>query len=185
MKDRITVKEFREEIKSGKIKIESKRIVFNDKIKQENNNQLKSPSKKKNNKYNTEKTEEQLQIDVSVYLRSKYPDILFNVDMSGVKLPIGLAKKIKALRSNRAYPDMVIYAKRKNYCGMFLELKKETPYKKDGTLKNQKVKTDKGIVNHLQEQKEMIDRLRKEGYYADFFWDFETIKKTIDWYLKD
>jgi len=130
-------------------------------------------------------TEEQLQRNICDYLHLQYPNILFNIDMSGVKLPIGLAKKIKRLRSNRAYPDMVIYAKRKGYCGMFLELKKESPYKKDGLLKEQKVRTNMGIVNHLQEQKEMIDKLRKEGYYADFFWDFDLTKKAIDWYIKD
>lgn len=121
------------------------------------------------------KKEEHLQTIICRYISLQYPHILFNIDLSGVKLPIGIAKKISRLRSNRAFPDMVIYAKKGNYGALFLELKRETPYRKDGKLKKNK---------HLEEQNVIIERLKEEGYAASFVWNFDQAKKIIDDYLK-
>ena len=120
-------------------------------------------------------TEAQLQAMISRYISLQYPNVLFNVDLSGIKLPIGLARKVAKLRSGRAYPDMVIYARRGRNGALFLELKKETPFKKNGGLK---------AGEHLHEQNDMIFRLQREGYAATFVWDFEQAKQIIDEYLK-
>ena len=133
-------------------------------------------------------TEDELQKSISDYLKLKYPNVLFNLDMSGVRLPMGLAVKVKRLRSGRAYPDMVIYEKRHGYCALFMELKKESPYLKDGkTLKKQiqtkKVNGVKVKYDHLQEQNDMLKKLNDRGYLAVFVWSFEGAKKLIDWYL--
>jgi hypothetical protein len=108
--------------------------------------------------------------------------------MSGIRLTLGQANQAKGLRSSNGFPDIVIYAKHyeskeitKGYCegliygALFLEVKKETPYKKDGSLK-----TDE----HLFEQAEMHRKLINLGYHACFIWSFDQAKEIIDNYLK-
>ena len=133
-------------------------------------------------------TEAQLQKSISDYLKLRHPNILFNVDLSGVKLPIGLAVKVKQLRSGRAFPDMVIYEKKRGYNALFMELKKSSPYLKDGkTLKKQmQTRKIKGVpisYDHLQEQNEMLQKLNARGYLATFVWDLDAAIKLIEWYL--
>ena len=120
------------------------------------------------------KKEESLQLALSNYLRLQYKNVLFNVDLSGIRLSIGQARKAKKLRSGRSFPDMVIYHINSDYSALFLELKSKSPFKKDGSLlKNE----------HLEEQQNMLDRLNDEGYKACFIWSFEQGKRIIDEYL--
>jgi len=131
-------------------------------------------------------TEEQLHKAICDYLKLK--NVIFNTDLSGIKLTMGQARKLKNLRSSRAFPDIVIYKTNSKFWGMFLELKKETPFKKDGMLKSQKVtKIVKGVkveYDHLQEQFNMIKKLREQGYYAQFVWSFNQAKDIVDNYLQ-
>lgn len=62
--------------------------------------------------------------------------------------------------------------------GLYLEIKTKSnsPYKKDGTLKKDK---------HLEEQAEMLEKLRARGYRAEFGVGFEGCKKIIDEYLRN
>ncbi|MBR8535436.1 hypothetical protein KDU71_07675 [Carboxylicivirga sediminis] len=131
-----------------------------------------------------------------IYLAHQYPDVLFNTDLSGVKLPESTAKRVSKLRSSRAYPDLTLYEPRGRYLGLFIELKRtgEVIYKKDGSLRAmkkpiyRKVRGLKkrviiGYYDHLQEQHEMILKLRQRGYYADFAIGFDKAVKLVDWYL--
>ena len=133
-------------------------------------------------------SEEILQKMVCEFLSIKYPDVLFNVDLSGIRLTPGQAKKAAKLRSGRAFPDMVIYEPNANYNGLFFEFKKESPFKANGELKKQKAyRTVKGVkieFDHLQEQQEMINKLSDRNYLAMFVWDFDTAKEIIKDYLK-
>lgn len=117
-------------------------------------------------------TEEQLHRQICTYLKLK--GVLFNTDLSGIKMSIGQARKIKNLRSSRGFPDIVIYEPKNGYHGLFLEVKKNIPFKKNGELKSDK---------HLQEQMDMIGELESRGYKAYFVWDFDQAKKIIDTYL--
>jgi len=81
----------------------------------------------------------------------QYPKVLFNVDLSGIRLTIGQAAKVKKLRSGRAFPDMVVYESTKNWHGLFMELKSKSPYQKNGKLYSN---------NHLREQQIMIFNLK-------------------------
>ena len=118
--------------------------------------------------------EEQLHKQICNYIKIQYKNIIFNTDASGLRLTIGQAVKIKNLRSSNGIPDIVIYESRKGFHGLFLEVKKETPYKKDGNLKKCK---------HLEEQNEIAFKLIDKGYYCKFVWNFEQAKKLIDDYL--
>ena len=122
--------------------------------------------------------EYQLQKEVCRYISLRYPEVLFLSDTIGnVKLTMLQAARNKAIQKyGFACPDLLILQPNKEYKGLFIELKKDSPFKKDGTLyKNE----------HLQEQQKAIDKLNNLGYKALFAWDITTIVKLIDSYLKD
>lgn len=136
-------------------------------------------------------TEAQLHKQICDYLH--YKNVIFNTDMSGMKLTQGQAVKASKLRSSSGFPDIQILEPRiygsgqiefedgqKNtipvfhFCGLFIEVKKETPYKKDGNLKKNE---------HLEKQNEFHKVLRKKGYMVQFVWSLDQAKKIIDNYL--
>lgn len=134
-------------------------------------------------------SEAELQVQVADYLRLQYPDVMFHSDFgSGIKLTMGQA--IKQKRQNggrRAWPDMFIAEPvRKNMAGaetlgincygLFIELKKAGTriFKKDGTL----------VANeHIREQFDLLEQLRRKGYVAEFACGFDEAKEIIDGYL--
>ena len=135
------------------------------------------------------KTEENLHLKICDYLRKNYPDVLFRTDFSsGMKMTPGQAAKHKKFQKSRAWPDLFIAESgvvkfkegnlivnlRKN--GMFLELKADSVklYKKDGTLRKNK---------HIEEQAEMLEKLRNGNYYAEFAIGYEDAIKQIHEYL--
>jgi len=118
--------------------------------------------------------EEKIHKQICDYLKLQYPKVLFNTDMSGLKLPIGQAVKAAKLRSGKGFPDLHIYKPNRHYHGLFLEVKRETPYKKDG-----KLKADERAKN----QERVMGELRMQGYYADFVWTFDMAKSLIDNYM--
>lgn len=122
-------------------------------------------------------TEFILQRQVCTYLRVQHKDVLFMSDtIASVKLTEAQATRNASIQK-RGFktPDLIIFAPRGIYHGLFIELKTKTPYKKNGTL----------LENaHLKAQEETIKNLRELGYYADFRWSFEDAVNLIDWYLK-
>ena len=120
-------------------------------------------------------SEAKLHEAVCDYIRLQYPHVLFNSDMSGVKLTMGQAIKAKKLRSSKGFPDLVIYEPRNGKHGLFIELKREglQLLKKDGTFKTE----------HLKEQSEVISKLNELNYVALFAVGFDEAKDIIDKYL--
>ena len=135
------------------------------------------------------KKEELLHLKVCDYLRKNYPNVLFRTDFSsGMKMSPWQAAKHKKFQKSRAWPDLFIAESgvvkfkegplivnlRKN--GMFLELKADGVklYKKDGTLRKNK---------HIEEQAEMLEKLRNGNYYAEFAIGYEDAIKQIHEYL--
>jgi hypothetical protein len=122
-------------------------------------------------------SEKSLHAAICDYIRMQYPKVLFNSDLSGsMKLTIGQAVQLKKLRSSRGFPDLTIYEPRKQFHGLFLELKREGEviYKRDRhTLK----------TPHLVEQVETIKRLNQLGYFAAFAIGFDEARHYIDIYL--
>lgn len=121
-------------------------------------------------------TEKQLHKQICTYIKLQYPNVIFNTDLAGLRMTYGQAKDVKHLRSSNSFPDLIIYENNWLHSALFLEIKKETPYKKDGSLKKNE---------HLQAQNKMLSELRKRGYQALFVWSFEAAKKIIDEYLID
>ena len=121
-------------------------------------------------------TEYQIQVLLSTWLAIQFPDVIFHCDLSGVRMPIGLATKCKRLNPNRAWPDIFIAEPRGDYHGLFIELKRSRDllYTKKGEIRTNK---------HIQEQAKMLDNLRKRGYQAVFAGGFEETQEIIKKYL--
>jgi hypothetical protein len=112
------------------------------------------------------------------YIRLQYPGVVFRSDAAGVRLTIGQARSMKRTQSNRGLPDLAIYEPRNGYHGLFIELKAEgnPAYRKDGALV---------ADTHIQEQAQVLEKLRKKGYVAAFACGFEQAKTIIDKYLTE
>lgn len=130
-------------------------------------------------------TEAQLQVQVADYIRLKYPNVLFHSDYgSGVKLTMSQAVMQKRQNGGRrSWPDLFIAEPlvRMNdlsYNGLFIELKREGTriFKKDGTLV---------ADEHIREQFDLLEELRRRGYSAEFACGFDEARKLIDDYLAE
>jgi hypothetical protein len=129
--------------------------------------------------------EESIQIQVSNYIRTAYPNAIFTAESSGLRLPMGLAMKAKKQRSERALPDLILLEPRGKYHGLCVELKKVSPFKRDGTLKRQMQKRPNGErFDHLAEQKAVLERLMEKGYWAQFATGFDEARRLIDAYMR-
>jgi len=112
------------------------------------------------------------------YLKWQYPNVLFRTDFAaGIKMTIGQAVKHKQLQKCKAWPDLFIAARKENYCGLFIEIKKGWS---EILLKSGKYKNNP----HINEQKQMLQQLSDCGYNAVFGCGFDDIKLIIDNYLK-
>ena len=111
------------------------------------------------------------------YLRYNYKNIIWRFDLAAdLKLTIGQARKHKRLQQHRGYPDLFIAEPRGKYHGAYIELKKAGTriFKKDGTLV---------ADEHIREQFDMLEQLRRKGYVAEFACGFDEAKEIIDNYL--
>ena len=119
----------------------------------------------------------ELQKAVCNYLKLKYPSVLFDSDtIANVKLTAPQQARNKAIQKEGfKRPDICIYYPTELYSGLFIELKIETPYKKDGTLKS---------GDHLRGQYETMKHLTALGYHCSFAWTFDMAIQIIDKYLQ-
>lgn len=119
--------------------------------------------------------ESDIHSQVCRYLKLLYPNVMYNTDLSGIKLTIGQAVKLKNLRSYRGFPDIVIYEPRDIYHGLFIELKRdgERLHKMNGDY----------ISEHIKEQHECMRELEKRGYACGFAIGFCQAKEILDKYL--
>ena len=128
------------------------------------------------------KKEEILHLKVCDDLRKNYPDVLFRTDFSsGMKMSPGQAAKHKKFQKSRAWPDLFIacpqfYGWWMAESGLFLELKAEGTKlcKKNGEMVANK---------HYREQAEMLEKLRKLGYCAEFAVGYDQAIRIITNYL--
>lgn len=119
-------------------------------------------------------SEQSIHAQVCAYLKAQYPHVIFTSEASGLRLTIGQAKKMKALRSSSGLPDLWIMEPQGMYHGLFIELKAEGILKKNGQYKS----------DHIQEQAIILEKLRLKGYAARLVVGFEEAKRIIDTYMK-
>lgn len=122
----------------------------------------------------------ELQKNICKFLSLQFPKVLFISDAtSGAKLTMPQAVRNSLIqKSDFKIPDLQILEANKNWHGLFLELKKETPYKKTGGIKASQ-------NNHLDEQENSMKLLREKGYLACFCWSFDQAKEIIEEYIKN
>ena len=118
-----------------------------------------------------------LQVAICQWLRIQHPKVLFLSDtIASVHLTAQQANRNKAIQKEHfKCPDLIILHPNKHYHGLFIELKVESPFKKNGELK---------AGEHLQGQQSTIDDLNKMGYFACFSWGFDMTKDIIEAYFK-
>jgi hypothetical protein len=121
----------------------------------------------------------ELQSAICRYLSYEYKDVLFLSDtIASLKLtPAQASRNKKIQKFGFSCPDLLILEPRNGYCGLFIELKVETPFKKNGEIKASK-------DDHLENQLQAIEKLNQKGYKALFSWGFDMTKEIIDNYLK-
>ena len=118
---------------------------------------------------------------IAQYLQVKYPDVIYRFDLAAdLKLTMGQARKHKVLHPHRGYPDLFIAEPLTSSSvgilyGLFLELKK------DGT--RLKKKNGEWATPHIAEQAEMLEKLRKKDYMAEFAVGIDEALEIIDGYL--
>jgi len=120
-------------------------------------------------------TEQTTHSQICQYIKAQYKSAIFNTDLSGVKLPMGLAVKASKLRSSSGFPDIVIYEPRGGYFGLFIEVKA------DGI--NLVKKNGDWISPHVEKQHDMMAQLRERGFKAMFARGFNDAKIIIDEYM--
>ena len=109
----------------------------------------------------------------------KFPEIIFLSDtIASLKLtPAQASRNKKIQKFGFSTPDLLILEPRNEYSGLFIELKVETPFKKNGEIKA-------STNDHLKNQLESIEKLKAKGYFCVFSWGFDMTKDIIDNYLK-
>lgn len=126
-------------------------------------------------------SEETLQIQCNDWINAKYPEfekLFFFNSFQGMKLNFGqIAKAKKTGGLKKGLPDFIFLKNNGKYSGLFIELKKESPFLKDG-------KTLRADDGHLQLQQDVISQLLIEGHFACFVWSLEQFKKTVTDYME-
>ena len=110
-------------------------------------------------------TEDDLQTIIVNYIKLQYPTARFCASLGGIRTGIKQAKKAKRTGYSKGFPDLQICEARKEYHGLFLE-----------------IKTNKGYATIYQ--KNWIEALNERGYKAVITKGFDEAKKVIDDYLK-
>lgn len=122
-------------------------------------------------------TEFQIAQNCVKWLNLQYPKLMFDVEYtSELKLSGPQRGRFASIQPNDfKRPDFAIYEPIGNYTGMFIELKKSSPYTKDFTrlLSNE----------HNQYQAESMKQLYNKGYYCTFAWSFEMFQQIINAYM--
>lgn len=119
-----------------------------------------------------------LQKQICTYLSNAYPRVNFLSDtIASVHLTVSQASRNKAIQKHGfKTPDLIILHPNHTYHGLMIELKIETPYKKNGQIKSNE---------HLVAQEKTINQLNALGYYSCFAWSFNQARLIIDNYINN
>lgn len=110
------------------------------------------------------------------WLDLAHPTVLYKVDYGAdAKLDPRQAKQQKSLMFARGWPDLMIYERRGEFCGLAVDLKRE----------DVKIYNSRGLFadDHIREQAEMMRLLTERGWLCGFAKGFEKAKTMIEDYL--
>lgn len=132
--------------------------------------------------------EARLSENISNFLQTQYPKVIFRFDIADLKLTKPQAIRNKKLQgTKRGYPDLFIAKPSNRYHGLYIELKKDKSevFKKDGGYKQKWIyKNGVKQYDHIQEQVNMHGRLRAEGYQVVWGFGFDDTIGKINKFLK-
>ena len=129
--------------------------------------------------YTKELSEEKLHRKLCQYLKGYYPSVYFISDPSGIRLGQSnwkVKSLLKSTSSNHKHLDIHILEPSKEFIGLIIECKLETPFKNNGELKS---------GEHLEMQKLIMDALESKGYRCSFVWDFNQGIALFENYLEN
>ena len=124
------------------------------------------------------KAEEMEQMYFCSIVKDKYPHLIMNTDLSGVRLNIREAVKVKRMRTSNGFPDVVFYEPVGCWHGLFIEMK----------ASGEKILTKAGRLysdEHILEQAAIQRLLQTKGYAACFAIGLEAALKALELYLDD
>lgn len=132
----------------------------------------------KRTKEKNDAPELKLQKKIADYLKTNYPGVYFISDALGLNTSWGIKQILLQTNSEHKHLDIFIAKKSVygNFSGLFMEIKSESPFNKDGSIRASK-------DDHLLKQHEVIKMLRMEGYKAEFEWRLEIAVEVIHAYL--
>lgn len=117
-----------------------------------------------------------LQCAFVAYCARHYSDLIVFSD-TAAHIPKTVKQQLRAnkLQTGGKWLDIFIAQPSGEYCGLMMELKAETPFKKDGVtlLKNE----------HIEAQHDTMLRLRSRGYAALFVWELPQCIAVLNNYL--
>ena len=123
-------------------------------------------------------SEEQEQAKLCDWLKLHYPNVLYTIDLGGVRMDAKTAARVMKTRSKKGHPDMMIQEWfLDKYCGLAIEFKKtgEVVHNQDGSLRSN---------DHLRSQYAYILALKDRCWLAGFVCGVENAKAVITAYLE-
>lgn len=136
----------------------------------------RSKTPKKNMNSSKPEYEYDTQVRIVDYLALRYPNLIVQGSLGGIRLPIGNAVKAKKMGNKKDFPDIFVAIPNDKYSGCLIELKREGTklYRSNGKL----------VSNaHYVSQDELHKKLRAVGYYAEFAVGFQDAIQKIERYL--
>ncbi len=148
------------------------------------------------------KHEQNMQLEFCQWLRDTFPGVHFYSDTASGAFNSQYAKEIhNRQQSDTSLPDMYIFAARRDYHGLALELKPEgyeLKMRRDGrTIRVRKDRNGRVIERdykirkkgdwaslHIEKQAKRHAELREAGYLAGFVVGLEAAKKAVCWYFE-
>ena len=124
-------------------------------------------------------TEHSHQLAFCKWLKLQHPNIRFRSDIQSAGKLSPQMQNIKLIIDPwRAWPDIQIYHRSGNYCGLMIEMKRldSGTFLKDGSLSTQK---------HVQEQAEMHEFLRALGWSVCFAEGLDEAKRKFLEYINN
>jgi hypothetical protein len=111
------------------------------------------------------------------YVKARFPYVIFTSESAGIRLTMHQARNAKILRSGSKLPDFWMAEPRGQFCGLFLEIKRDRQeiYTTEGQLR---------AIAHIQEQNQILYRLRDKGYKAEFGCGFDESIDIINEYMR-
>lgn len=121
----------------------------------------------------------ELHKQVTNFIASNWPEVQYRSDLGGIFMGWAIAKKVKEIQKDNAWPDLFVARPTLYYSSLFIELKvsEDELFTKDGKWR------EGNSYTHIHEQRDLLLTLRRLGYCAEFGCGWTHTKCLIEWYM--